>query len=244
MTNKVNFGFRQVDSDDKQPLVEKVFSSVAHKYDIMNDAMSLGIHRLWKSKLIEELNPNKSLLDMASGTGDIAKLYYNKSKNPEITLCDINFEMLSTGRDKLFDENISKGLKFSCCNAEDLPFEDNSFDYYTIAFGIRNVTDVKKALKEAHRVLSPGGKFVCLEFARVTNQIMTKIYDFYSLNIIPKIGDLIANDGDSYKYLVESIRTFPAQEEFVSIMEETGFHLSKYKNLTNGVVALYTGYKI
>lgn len=244
MTNKVNFGFKQVDLDDKQPLVERVFSSVAHKYDIMNDAMSFGIHRLWKSKLIEELSPNKSLLDMASGTGDIAKRYYNKSKNPDITLCDINFDMLSTGRDKLFDSNIYKGLKFSCCNAEDLPFEDNSFDYYTIAFGIRNVTDIRKALKEAQRVLSPGGKFVCLEFAQVKNQIMAKIYDFYSFNLIPKIGDLIANDGDSYKYLVESIRTFPPQEEFVSIMEECGFNLSKYRNLTNGVVALYTGYKI
>lgn len=244
MTNKVNFGFKQVDLDEKQPLVEQVFSSVAHKYDIMNDAMSLGIHRLWKSKLIEELNPNKSLLDMASGTGDIAKRYYNKSEAPDITLCDINFDMLNTGRDKLFDENISKGLKFSCCNAEVLPFEDNSFDYYTIAFGIRNVTNIKKALKEAHRVLSPGGKFICLEFARVSNKAMAKIYDFYSLNIIPKIGGLIANDEDSYKYLVESIRTFPAQEEFVKIMEDSGFRLSKFQNLTNGVVALYTGYKI
>ncbi len=244
MNSKVNFGFKKVDLDDKQSLVEQVFSSVAHKYDIMNDAMSLGIHRLWKSKLIEELNPNKSLLDMASGTGDIAKRYYSKSKTPDITICDINFNMLSTGRDKLFDNNIYKGLKFSCCNAEDLPFEDNSFDYYTIAFGIRNVTNVRKVLQEAHRVLSPGGKFVCLEFARVSNNAMAKIYDFYSFNIIPKIGDLIANDGESYKYLVESIRTFPAQEEFVRMMKKTGFQLSKFQNLTNGVVALYTGYKI
>ena len=244
MKNKVSFGFKQVDSNDKQTLVEQVFSSVAHKYDLMNDVMSLGIHRLWKARMIQELSPNKVLLDMASGTGDIAKLYYNKSTDHNITLCDINIDMLATGRDKLIDENIFQGVKFSCCNAEILPFEDSSFDYYTIAFGIRNVTDIKKALKEAHRVLRPGGKFICLEFARVSNKAMAKLYDFYSLNVIPKIGNLIVGDGDSYKYLVESIRTFPPQEEFVKIMEESGFSLSKFKNLINGVVALYTGYRV
>lgn len=244
MDSKVNFGFKKVDVDAKQNLVEEVFSSVAHKYDLMNDIMSLGIHRLWKAKLIEELEPNKALLDMASGTGDIAKRYYQKSSNPNITLCDINLDMLSTGRDKLIDENIFQGLNFSCCNAEILPFKDLSFDYYTIAFGIRNVTDINKALKEAWRVLRPGGKFVCLEFARVSNQTMAKLYDFYSLNIIPKIGNLIVGDGDSYKYLVESIRTFPSQEEFIRMMSGAGFRVNKFENLTNGVVALYTGYKI
>ncbi len=244
MKNKVSFGFKQVDLNEKQTLVEQVFSSVAHKYDLMNDIMSFGIHRLWKARMIEELNPNKVLLDMASGTGDIAKLYYNKSTKHNITLCDINIDMLTMGRDKLIDENIFQGVKFSCCNAEILPFEDYSFDYYTIAFGIRNVTDIRKALKEAYRVLRPGGKFICLEFAKVNNKAMAKIYDFYSLNVIPKIGKLVVEDGDSYKYLVESIRTFPPQEEFVRMMGESGFSLSKFKNLTNGVVALYTGYRV
>jgi len=242
--NKVKFGFKEVESTEKQNLVGQVFSSVAHKYDLMNDIMSGGVHRLWKASLIEQLEPNKRLLDMASGTGDVAKAYYLKSDNPNITLCDINIDMLSVGRDKLLDSNIHEGLSFSCCNAEDLPFEDSSFDYYTIAFGIRNVTNVDKALKEAWRVLRPGGKFVCLEFARVNNQILAKFYDFYSLNVIPKIGGMIAGDEDSYKYLVESIRSFPAQEEFVQMMNEAGFKLSKFRNLTFGVASLYTGYRV
>jgi demethylmenaquinone methyltransferase/2-methoxy-6-polyprenyl-1,4-benzoquinol methylase len=244
MSDKVNFGFKKIDKNIKQNLVGEVFSSVAHKYDLMNDVMSLGIHRLWKRSLIQELLPNKKLIDMASGTGDIATLYYNKSDNPDITLCDINLDMLSTGKDKLINNNIFQGMNYVCCNAEVLPFEDLSYDYYTIAFGIRNVTNIGAALKEAWRVLKPGGKFVCLEFARVNNKVLAEIYNFYSLNIIPKIGNLIVGDKESYKYLVESIRTFPAQEEFVDMMNEAGFHLSKYKNFTNGVVALYTGYKV
>ena len=244
MNNKVNFGFKQVDKTEKENLVGQVFSSVAHKYDLMNDVMSLGIHRLWKAKLIDQLDPDKILLDMASGTGDIAKRYYLKCNNPNITLCDINIDMLKVGQNKLLDENIFQGLKFICCNAEELPFDECSFDYYTIAFGIRNVTNIQKALKEAWRVLKPGGKFVCLEFARVSNQSLAKLYDCYSLNVIPKIGNLIASDSDSYKYLVESIRTFPAQEEFVNMMEKAGFRLSKFQNLSFGVVALYTGYRV
>jgi demethylmenaquinone methyltransferase/2-methoxy-6-polyprenyl-1,4-benzoquinol methylase len=244
MNKKVDFGFSQVDIEEKQGLVGKVFSSVASKYDLMNDAMSFGIHRLWKDKLIAQLEPDKALLDMASGTGDIAKRYYLKSKNPDITLCDINIDMLNVGKNKLFDENIYKGLKFSCCNAEILPFEEFSFDYYTIAFGIRNVTNIREALKEAWRVLKPGGKFVCLEFSKVNNDFLAKLYDFYSLNVIPKIGGLIAGDSDSYKYLVESIRMFPAQEDFVKMMEEAGFRMNKFENLSFGAVALYTGYRL
>lgn len=244
MNDKVNFGFQKVDSKEKQNLVEQVFSSVAQKYDLMNDVMSFGIHRLWKEKLINQLTANKALLDMASGTGDIAKLYYLKSTQANITLADINFDMLNVGKDKLFDQNIFRGLKFSCCNAESLPFEDYSFDYYTIAFGIRNVTDVKEALKEAFRVLNPGGKFVCLEFAKVNNQFISSFYDCYSLNIIPKIGEFITGDSDSYKYLVESIRTFYTQNEFVKLMEEVGFKMVKFENLSFGVAALYIGYKI
>ena len=241
---KINFGFKEINPDEKQNLVAQVFSSVAHKYDLMNDLMSLGIHRFWKAKLIEQLEPNRSLIDMASGTGDIAKRYYLKSSNPDITLCDINPDMLQVGKDKLIDENIFQGLKFICCNAEELPFNDMSFDYYTIAFGIRNVTSIDKALKEAWRVLKPGGKFVCLEFAKISNSNLANFYDFYSFNIIPKLGKLIAGDEDSYRYLVESIRKFPPQLEFIQMMENSGLKLSKFHNLTYGVVALYTGYKI
>lgn len=244
MDDKVSFGFKKVKTEDKQNLVGQVFSSVAHKYDLMNDVMSLGIHRLWKTKLIDQLQPNKTLLDMAAGTGDIAKRYYQKSDNADITLCDINLDMLSTGQNRLIDENIYKGLKFTCCNAEKLPFNDLSFDYYTIAFGIRNVTNITAALKEAWRVLRPGGMFVCLEFSRVSNENLAKLYDSYSLNVIPKLGNLIVGDGDSYKYLVESIRTFPAQEEFITLMENAGFKINKFQNLTGGVVSLYTGYRI
>jgi demethylmenaquinone methyltransferase/2-methoxy-6-polyprenyl-1,4-benzoquinol methylase len=243
MSDKVGFGFKQVDVKEKQGLVERVFNKVAQKYDLMNDVMSFGVHRLWKAKLIEQLNPDKKLLDMAAGTGDIAKRYYTKCINPDITLCDINLEMLKNGYNKLIDENIFKGLKFACTNAEILPFEDNSFDYYTIAFGIRNVTDINAALKEAYRVLNAGGKFICLEFAKVDNPKIAKCYDFYSMNVIPKMGNLVAGDEDSYRYLVESIRTFPAQQVFIHMMEDAGFKFTQSYNLTFGVACLYVGYK-
>jgi demethylmenaquinone methyltransferase / 2-methoxy-6-polyprenyl-1,4-benzoquinol methylase len=241
---KVNFGFKKVDQSEKKDLVGRVFSSVADKYDLMNDVMSLGIHRLWKKTLVEQLTPDKKLLDVASGTGDIAKLYYLKSKNPDITLCDINLEMLNRGRDKLIDLNITKGLKFVCCDAQELPFVDFSFDYYTIAFGIRNVTKMNEVLSEAFRVLKPGGKFLCLEFSNVKMPILNSLYDFYSFNIIPKIGGLITGDSDSYQYFVESIRTFPTQEKFLSMMQEAGFIITKYKNLSCGIVTLYSGYRV
>ncbi len=242
--SKVNFGFKQVESQDKQGLVERVFSSVASKYDLMNDALSFGVHRLWKNRLIEQLEPNKKLLDMASGTGDIASRYYAKCSKVDITLCDINIDMLSVGKNKLFNENIFKGLNFICTDAQALPFEDNSFDYYTIAFGIRNVTDVDKALQEAYRVLRVGGKFVCLEFAKVENSQISKFYDLYSMNVIPKIGGLVAGDEDSYRYLVESIRSFPAQKDFIKKCDNAGFKLTQYFNLTFGVACLYVGYKL
>jgi len=244
MNNKTDFGFKEVLVEEKQGLVGQVFSSVAHKYDLMNDIMSLGIHRLWKARMIDELEPNKKLLDMASGTGDIAKRYYLKSQSAEITLSDINQDMLSMGRKKLLNENIFKGLNFVCANAEELPFSEMEYDYYTIAFGIRNVTHINKALKEAYRVLKPGGKFVCLEFGKVNNECLSAFYDFYSFNIIPKIGNLVVGDEDSYRYFVESIKRFPSQETFVNMMNEAGFKLSKFKNLTAGVVALYVGYRI
>ncbi len=243
-SKKVDFGFKQIEESKKQGLVGEIFSSVAPKYDLMNDLMSFGIHRLWKNKLIAELEPDKALLDVASGTGDLVKRYYLKCNNPNITMSDINKDMLNTGRDRLLNENIFQGINFVECNAEKLPFQEFSFDYYTIAFGIRNVTNIKASLQEASRVLKPGGKFVCLEFAQVDNPLFKQIYDYYSINIIPKIGKLIANDEYSYQYLVESIRRFPEQEEFVSLMEEAGLKLCRFENLSFGIVAMYIGYKI
>lgn len=244
MDNKVNFGFKKVERTEKQDLVGNIFSSIAQKYDLMNDVMSLGIHRLWKAKLIDHLQPDKDLIDMASGTGDIAKGYYLKCNNPNIVLCDINQDMLDVGKNKLFDQGIYKGLQFKCCNAEDLPFDDFSFDYYTIAFGIRNVTNIQQALNEAHRVIRPGGKFICLEFSKVENEILSNLYDCYSMNIIPKMGSIIVGDSDSYKYLVESIRMFPSQIEFIKMMEISGFKMCKYETLSLGVASLYTGYRV
>ncbi len=163
---------------------------------------------------------------------------------PEITLCDVNQDMLNVARNKAIDSNMLHGLQYVCADAEELPFPDNSFDYYTIAFGIRNVPKIDVALKEAYRVLKPMGKFLCLEFSKVDNSCLQGLYDFYSFNVIPKIGGIIAGDSESYKYLVESIRTFPVQTEFLKMMEEAGFKVNKFQNLTNGIVALYTGYKV
>lgn len=241
--NQVNFGFKKVESKEKDKLVGKVFSSVAKKYDLMNDIMSFGVHRLWKEKLIEQLIPNRKLLDMASGTGDIAHRYYNKCSDPDITLCDINFDMLLNGRNKLLDKGIFKGLKYVTASAESLPFKDNSFDYYTIAFGIRNVTNIDEALREAHRVLKPKGKFICLEFSKPCNGQFAKLYELYSFNIIPKMGSFIAGDEESYRYLVESIKLFPSQDEFAKLIENSGFSHCNYFNLSLGVASLHIGFK-
>lgn len=248
MNEETYFGSKKIDKNLKQSLVGKVFSNVASRYDIMNDAMSFGIHRYWKRMLLTQLKNTKySLLDVAGGTGDIAKLYYQKSKlrdhNPYITICDINNDMLNVGRDKLINNNINN-INYLCANAENLSIIDNSFDYYTIAFGIRNVTNIQKALDEAYRVLKPGGKFICLEFAQIDNELLAKIYDFYSFNVIPFMGKVIAGDSDSYKYLVESIRKFPHKEKFLSMIEISGFRECEYINLSNGVCAIWFGYKI
>jgi ubiquinone/menaquinone biosynthesis methyltransferase len=240
------FGFKQVSKDQKVSLVKQVFSSVASKYDLMNNVMSLGVHHLWKQRMIEMLSNTKgSLLDVAGGTGDIAKLYLKKSAAyaPTIVICDLNYAMLSEGRDKAINENIIKGIEWSCGNAESLPFPDNSFDYYTISFGIRNVADIPKALREAYRVLKPGGKFVCLEFSHPTNPHISNLYDLYSFKVIPFVGKVITGDFDSYQYLVESIRKFPTQREFASLIEQAGFAMVNYENLTFGVTALHFGYK-
>lgn len=245
--DKSHFGFKQVDTNAKVSLVQKVFSQVAKNYDLMNDVMSMGVHRLWKKELIKTIkNPYGDLLDCASGTGDIATLYYKNLKGfkANITACDLNPDMLKVGKDKLIDQNIINKFNYVCANAEELPFADNSFDNYTIAFGIRNVTNIKQALSEAYRVLKPGGQFLCLEFSHIDNLLFKQFYDFYSFHLITLMGKIIAKDEDSYKYLVESIRMFPKQQEFKSIISETGFKNVSYSNLTLGIAAIHTGWKI
>jgi demethylmenaquinone methyltransferase/2-methoxy-6-polyprenyl-1,4-benzoquinol methylase len=246
MSEKTFFGFKEVDKSEKESLVRGVFSNVAPKYDIMNDVMSLGIHRLWKDKFIKMLNPVKGskLLDVAGGTGDIAFRFLKNTHDGQVTVCDINPEMLEEGRKNAIDKNILSGIEFICGNAEKLPFDDSSYDYYTIAFGIRNVTNIPAALAEAHRVLKPGGRFMCLEFSHVQNPILAGLYDFYSFKVIPQMGKIVAGDKDSYQYLVESIRKFPRQEKFLQMIEDAGFSQVKYTNLSGGSVAIHSGWKV
>ncbi len=249
-----HFGFRTVDKDSKQGLVRDVFDSVAGKYDIMNDVMSGGLHRLWKDDMIRALRPEAgmTLLDVAGGTGDIAFRFLeaarkrgNPSSGPaKVTVCDINAQMLEVGQDRAIDRGILKNIDWVCGNAEDLSFPDSSFDAYTIAFGIRNVTHIDKALTEAHRVLKPGGRFLCLEFSRVDMPLLDKIYDAYSFHLLPRLGGMITGDRQSYQYLVESIRQFPPQEKFKTMIEKAGFRRVTYRNMTGGVVALHSGWKI
>lgn len=246
---KINFGFAKVDFDQKKNLVKEVFSNVANKYDLMNDLMSLGIHRLWKDHFIKQIpNLSSNILDVASGSGDIAFRIMERGRGrnitPNITLCDINQEMLEVARNKAIDSNILTGLDYIIADAENLPFEDNSFDYYTIAFGIRNVSDISKVLQEACRVLKPMGKFLCLEFSKVEHHLLRKLYDFYSFNIIPKIGKAVADNESAYQYLVESIKLFPDQDNFLIMLKDAGFSMASYENLTGGVVAVHSGYKL
>lgn len=246
MAKKTHFGFEEVDEREKAPRVAGVFASVAPNYDIMNDAMSMGIHRLWKNEMIARLRPkpNTHLLDVAGGTGDIAFRFLKKQPTAQVTLCDINPAMLIEGKKNAIDKNILHNLEWACGDAEKLPFDDNQFDYYTIAFGIRNVTHIDCALAEAHRVLKPGGRFMCLEFSHVENPALAKLYDAYSFAVIPKMGKAISGDEDSYRYLVESIRKFPPQKEFASMIEAAGFANVTYSNMTFGVVALHSGWKL
>ncbi len=239
MSRKADFGFKQVAEEQKQSLVQGVFSSVAHKYDLMNDLMSFGMHRLWKRELLKEITPcaDQTLLDVAGGTGDVAHMFL-KAGGKSATVADLNKAMLASGK-----KRYPKGIKWVHANAETLPFKDHQFDYYTISFGIRNVTHIDKALKEAYRVLKPGGKFVCLEFSNVNNAVVRKLYDWYSFNAIPKIGKMIANDEDAYRYLVESIRRFPKATRFEHMIKQAGFNFTEFHKLTFGVVAIHIGYK-
>jgi demethylmenaquinone methyltransferase / 2-methoxy-6-polyprenyl-1,4-benzoquinol methylase len=239
--NKTHFGFKDVGIEEKEPLVQKVFSTVANKYDIMNDFMSLGLHRWWKAELAKELNPaeHEILLDVAGGTGDIGNLYLSQG-GKEVVVSDLNKEMLEQGKLKHPDPRIS----WIHANAEKLPFSDNSFDYFTISFGIRNVTNIDKALSEAFRVLKKGGKFICLEFSDVENKFIKAFYDLYSFKVIPKIGQRVANSPDSYQYLVESIRKFPKATLFRNMIEKAGFSQVEYRKLSFGIVAIHTGFKL
>ncbi len=248
--NKTHFGFKSVNREEKAGLVKEIFSNVAKKYDLMNDLMSAGIHRAWKNKMVAKIAPTSheaKFIDVAGGTGDIAfriakKMRQNGVKY-EIDVVDINQEMLDVGKERAVDLNLFNGLSFVCCDGENLSFPDNSFDFFTIAFGIRNFTNIDKALSEAYRVLKPNGKFLCLEFSKVNDYFLQKIYDAYSFKMIPKIGEIVLKDKASYQYLVESIRKFPTQDEFKKMIELAGFRNVSYENLTFGTAAIHEGSK-
>ena len=242
-----HFGFREVPENDKANLVRSVFDSVAGKYDLMNDLMSLGIHRIWKRIAIQLSNVRygDNVLDLAGGTGDMTSLFHSRvGEKGHVTLSDINAEMLKRGRDRLLDDGITAGISFAQIDAEQLPFPDNTFDCVCIAFGLRNVTRKDNALKSMHRVLKPGGRLIILEFSEVKGDILKKGYDLYSFKLLPLMGKLVANDSESYRYLAESIRMHPNQETLKTMMGEAGFERCEYFNLTHGVVAVHRGYKI
>ncbi|XP_063000473.1 2-methoxy-6-polyprenyl-1,4-benzoquinol methylase, mitochondrial [Elgaria multicarinata webbii] len=278
---ETHFGFQTVSEAEKGEKVYQIFENVAKKYDLMNDSMSLGIHRIWKDILLHQMNPypGTQLLDAAGGTGDIAFRFINSVRSrwehqirqklrshqnlswQEITqlyqeeehkslggshvvVCDINKEMLKFGKQKSQHLGYSEGLSWVLGNAEELPFSDDNFDVYTIAFGIRNVTHIDQALQEAYRVLKPGGRFLCLEFSQVNNSLISSLYDLYSFQVIPVLGEVIAGDWKSYQYLVESIRRFPDQETFKEMIEDAGFLKVEYQNLGSGIVAIHSGFKL
>ncbi len=241
-----HFGYRTVAEEEKAGLVHGVFSSVASKYDVMNDAMSMGIHRLWKDAMMDWLAPRSEqrLLDVAGGTGDIAFRFLKRAPGARAVVFDMTEDMLIAGRTRAEADQLASSLDWVAGDAMSLPFPDNAFDVYTISFGIRNVTRIADALAEAYRVLRPGGRLMVLEFSQLPNAGMQKLYDLYSFNVIPKMGQLIAGDADSYQYLVESIRKFPDQETFASMIRDAGFDNVKYRNLTMGVAALHSGWKL
>lgn len=244
-----HFGFRDVPLGDKQKLVGEVFSSVAGNYDLMNDLMSLGIHRVWKRYFVAtaQVKPGDRVLDLAGGTGDIAALLKDRvgaASGGGVVLGDISGAMLRVGRDRMVDRGNVRGFDYVQCNAETLPFPNASFDLVTIAFGLRNVTDKDAALREMLRVLKVGGQARVLEFSEVKADWFKPIYDFHSFNVLPKLGKLFAGDGDSYQYLAESIRKHPAQDALKAMMEAAGFARARYRNLSGGIVAIHDGWKV
>jgi demethylmenaquinone methyltransferase/2-methoxy-6-polyprenyl-1,4-benzoquinol methylase len=241
-----HFGFKTVDEEKKAGMVHGVFTNVASKYDVMNDVMSMGIHRLWKDAMMDWLapRPGSELLDVAGGTGDISFRFLGRAPGAHATVLDMTESMLIEGRKRAEAGAMADSLDWVVGDAMALPFKANSFDVYTISFGIRNVTRVQDALNEAYRVLRPGGRLMVLEFSQLPNELMQKAYDLYSFNVIPRMGKLIANDADSYQYLVESIRKFPDQETFAGMIRSAGFGNVAYRNLSMGIAALHSGWKL
>ena len=241
MNKKTHFGFKEVEASKKADHVGEVFHSVAEEYDLMNDVMSLGMHRAWKQMLIElsELAEGSMALDIASGTADIPKLITEKFKSVSVHITDINESMLSLGRERSINENFFQNCSFTLASGESLPYKDDTFDLVSVGFGLRNFTNKEQGLKEMKRVLKPGGVLLILEFSKPTNSIFSKIYDWYSFNIIPKLGSLLANDAESYQYLAESIRMHPDQETLKNMVLDSGFKKCKFYNLVNGVVAIH-----
>jgi demethylmenaquinone methyltransferase/2-methoxy-6-polyprenyl-1,4-benzoquinol methylase len=249
MTETTHFGSRQVPLDEKQDLVDGVFRSVAHRYDLMNDLMSLGLHRAWKDALVTAVNPPRtrpfSLLDIAGGTGDIAlRVIAAGGPDTRATVSDINADMLDVGRARVESQALDDVVTFAEANAESLPFADRSFDAATIAFGIRNVPRIERALAEAFRVLKIGGRFFCLEFSAVDVPGLDRLYDLYSFNVIPTLGRMVTGDADSYRYLVESIRRFPKPQAFAAMMRTAGFARVSIQPMTGGVVTLHSGWRL
>ena len=245
MNKKTHFGYKEVDKKDKEVHVGNVFSSVADSYDIMNDAMSMGMHRLWKMILVELAGVSKkdTILDIASGTGDIAKLISQEYPETEIYMTDINMDMLFEGRDRAINESFYSNLHFCQLSGEILPFEDETFDIITIGFGLRNFTDKDSGLKEMKRCLKKNGRLLVLEFSKPINPLFSKIYDWYSFNILPRLGSILANDSESYQYLAESIRMHPDQESLKDMILDAGFSKCKFYNLVNGIVCIHVAYE-
>jgi len=246
---ETSYGFRTVGQGEKQPLVDEVFHKVADRYDLMNDLMSAGMHRLWKDAMVAWLNPPKrpgwTVLDVAGGTGDIAfRIVEASARHAHATVLDINGSMLAVGRDRARKNGLAAQIDFVEANAEELPFEDGTFDAYTIAFGIRNVPRIEAALAEAYRVLKVGGRFLCLEFSDVDMPLLDKAYEAWSFNAIPKIGKAVTGDGEPYSYLVESIRKFPNQQNFAAMIERAGFRRVTFRNYSGGIAAAHSGWKL
>ena len=246
---ETDFGFRRVREEEKAPLVRAVFDSVANRYDLVNDLMSGFIHRYWKDQLVSWLapRPGQLLLDVAGGTGDIACRALPRL-DPErgggVVVCDINRQMLEIGRARAIDDGILAGIEWACGDAEALPIADRSVDLYTIGFGLRNVTHIERALREARRVLKPGGRFLCLEFAPAAAPWLAPIYDLYSFHVLPLIGRIVTGDRDAYAYLVESIRRFPPQNTLCDLIEAAGLERARYRNLTGGIAALHSAWRL
>jgi demethylmenaquinone methyltransferase/2-methoxy-6-polyprenyl-1,4-benzoquinol methylase len=248
--DSVSFGFKTVPEAERQGLINGIFSAVARRYDLMNDLMSGGLHRLWKDDVIARLGPPRGpqpfkLLDVAGGTGDLtARFLRAGGPGCAATLFDINPEMVAVGRKRLEAARLADRATFTIGNAEALPFSDKSFDAYTIGFGIRNITHIGTALSEAYRVLKTGGRFLCREFSRCEVPLLDRLYDFHSFEVIPRLGELTAGNGEAYRYLVESIRKFPKQEDFAEMICAAGFSRASYRNLTGGIAAIHSGWRI